>query len=116
MTQSDAEHGWPEAQAYRAEHEHLTAATQHVARSVAELQRAIAEVGDHSAAVQLVEVLENLQILQAQLASAAERALSRARIAARWAQQDALQRQVNAATRSTRVAERDLPAADTGST
>ena len=85
---------WSEAQAYRAEHEQLVATTQHVARAVAELQQAIAQVGDHSSAVALRETIENLQLIQAQLATAAERALSLARLAARRAQHAAVQRQV----------------------
>ncbi len=101
MTRPEADPGWSEAQAYRAEHEQLSAATQHVALAVAELQRAIAQVGDHSSAVSLGDAVENLQLLQAQLAAAAERALSRSRIAARRAQHDALQRQVNEATRDS---------------
>jgi hypothetical protein len=92
------EHVWAEAQAYRVEHEELSVATRHVAQSVAELQQATAHVGDHASAVSLREAIEHLQLIQAQLASAAERALSLGRIAARRAQQEAFERQVNDAT------------------
>lgn len=99
MSQPEAEPGWAAAQAYREEYEQLTAATRHVALAVAELERALACVGDDASVVSLGEGAANLRLVQAHLASAAERALSRGRIAARRAQYETLQRQLNDATR-----------------
>lgn len=89
---------WSETDAYRLEHERLKRGAEHVARAVAELQHARVEVGDHASAVSLQEAVENLQLSQSQLASAAERALSLAELAARRARHAAFQRQVDEAT------------------
>ena len=89
---------WDDAEAYRAEHERLRVAAEHVARAVAELLRARAEVGDHASAVALRDTAETLQLTQAQLASAAERAYSLGQLAARRAKHESIQRQVDEAT------------------
>jgi uncharacterized protein with GYD domain len=97
MPLGDESASWDEARALRDEHERLAAATAHVARAVAELTRAMALVGDHVAAVPLREALEQAQLLQAQLATASEKAFSLGRLATRRAQHEALQRQVRQA-------------------
>lgn len=89
---------WSETDAYRAEHERLRAAADHVARAVAELLHARERVGDHASAVQLSDSLEGLQLIQAQLAAAAERAYANGQLAARRARHAAFQRQVDDAT------------------
>jgi hypothetical protein len=89
---------WSETDAFREEHERLRAASDHVARAVAELIHAVNRVGDHASAVQLTETVEALQLTQAQLAAAAERAYANGQIAARRARQAAFQRQVDQAT------------------
>jgi hypothetical protein len=89
---------WSETDAFREEHERLRAASEHVARAVAELIHAASRVGDHASAVQLTETIEALQLTQAQLAASAERAYANGQIAARRARQAAFQRQVDQAT------------------
>jgi hypothetical protein len=89
-----------EADLYRAEHERLSLSAEHVARAVAELLRAIREVGDHASAVALREAAESLQLTQAQLAAAAERAYANGQLAARRAQNETRQRQINDAATS----------------
>jgi hypothetical protein len=89
---------WSEADAYRDEYTRLVAASQHVARAVAELTHAIQQVGDHASAVALREQVEALQLTQAQLAAAAERAYSLGQLAARAARHAAFEHQVNQAT------------------
>jgi len=89
---------WSETDAFRQEHERLHAAGEHVARAVAELIHALERVGDHTSAVQLRDGIEALQLTQAQLAAAAERAYANGQIAARRARQVAFQRQVDQAT------------------
>jgi len=86
---------WTETDAFRAEHERLSAAGEHVARAVAELSRALGRVGDHATAVQLAETIESLQLTQAQLAAAAERAYANGQLAARRARYAEFQRQVD---------------------
>jgi hypothetical protein len=89
---------WSETDAFRAEHERLRAAGEHVARAVAELVHAAEAVGDHATAVPIREIVEGLQLTQAQLASAAERAYANGQLAARRARHAAFQRQVDQAT------------------
>jgi hypothetical protein len=89
---------WSETDAYRDEHARLSAAANHVARAVAELVHASEQVGDHASAVVLRDVIENLQLTQAQLAAAAERAFSMGQLAARRARHAAFQRQVDHAS------------------
>ncbi|MBV9133369.1 MAG: hypothetical protein JO318_11760 [Chloroflexi bacterium] len=89
---------WSETDAFRDEHERLRAAADHVARAVAELTHALSQVGDHASAVALGESIESLQLTQAQLAAAAERAYSMGQLAARRARHAAFQRQVDQAT------------------
>lgn len=89
---------WSETDAYQQEHERLRRAAEHVARAVAELQRARSAVGDHASAVPLQDAMETLQLTQAQLAAAAERAFSMAQLAARRARHAAFQHQVDEAT------------------
>jgi hypothetical protein len=89
---------WSETDAYRDEHERLHRAAEHVARAVAELQRARAQVGDHASAVALRDAAEGLQLTQAQLATAAEKAFSMGQLAARRARHAVFQRQVDQAT------------------
>src|SRR5918912_4326691 len=94
LEQSDA---WSEARAYREEYERLRAATEHLGRASAELARAGGAVGDHASAVGLREALESVQLLQSQLATAAEKAFSLGQLAVRRAQHAALQRRANEA-------------------
>lgn len=89
---------WSETDAYRAEHDRLRAAGEHVARAVAELTHALQQVGDHASAVALRDTLESLQLTQAQLAAAAERAFSLGQLAARRARHAAFEQQVHDAT------------------
>jgi hypothetical protein len=89
---------WSETDAFRQEHERLRLAGEHVARAVAELTHALSQVGDHASAVQLSEALENLQLIQAQIAAAAERAYANGQLAARRARHAEFQRQVDQAT------------------
>jgi hypothetical protein len=90
---------WTEADAYRDEHERLRRAAEHVARAVAELLHARTQVGDHASAVALREAAEGLQLTQAQLAAAAEKAYALGQLAARRARHAVYQRQVDEATR-----------------
>jgi hypothetical protein len=90
---------WSATDAHHDEYVRLHTAGEHVARAVAELQRAMQQVGDHASAVALSEAIENLQLTQAQLATAAERAYSLAELARRSARHAAFQRQFDAATR-----------------
>jgi hypothetical protein len=94
---SDEAAAWEEARAYRDEHERLSTATEHLARAGAELTRAVGLVGDHASAVALSAAAEDLQLIQAQLAAAAEKALSLGRMAVRRAQHASMQRQANEA-------------------
>lgn len=94
LPESDA---WAEARAYRDEHDRLRQATEHVARAVAELTHAAGLIGDHASAVALREQWEMLQLLQAQLASASEKAFSLGQIAVRRAQHADLQRRATEA-------------------
>jgi len=89
---------WSEVDAYRAEHDRLKAAAEHVARAVAELLRASAAVGDHASAVALRDAVEGLQMTQAQLAAAAEKAFSLGQLSARRARHAAFQHHVDQAT------------------
>jgi hypothetical protein len=89
---------WSESDAYRDEHIRLSAATDHIARAVAELVHASQRVGDHASAVALRDAIESLLLTQAQLAAAAERAFSLSQLAARRARHAAIQRQVDQAT------------------
>jgi hypothetical protein len=94
LEQSDA---WSEARAYREEYERLRAATEHLGLASAELMRATSAVGDHASAVGLREAVESVQLLQSQLATAAEKAFSLGQIAVRRAQHETLQRRANEA-------------------
>ncbi len=98
---------WSATDAHRDEYERLHAASEHVARAVAELIHAAQRVGDHATAVALSEAIESLQLTQAQLATAAERAYSLAELARRSARQAAFQRQFDRATRQ--AADDDWP-------
>jgi hypothetical protein len=89
---------WSETDAFREEHERLRSGSEHVARAVAELTHALEKVGDHTSAVQLSEAIEALQLTQAQLATAAEKAYANGQLAARRARHAAFQRQVDQAT------------------
>jgi alpha-D-ribose 1-methylphosphonate 5-triphosphate synthase subunit PhnG len=89
---------WTEVDAYRAEHDRLTAAAEHVARAVAELLRAREAVGDHASAVALRDAVEGLQMIQAQVAAASEKAFSLGQLSARRARHAAFQHQVDQAT------------------
>jgi hypothetical protein len=89
---------WSDTDAFRAEYERLKRAGEHVARAVAELTHGLNAVGDHAAAVQLAETIESLQLTQAQLATAAERAYANGQLAARRARHAEFQRQVDQAT------------------
>lgn len=89
---------WSETDSFREEHERLQRGGEHVARAVAELIHAAEAVGDHASAVALREALEGLQLIQAQLATAAERAFANGQLAARRARHAAFQRQVDDAT------------------
>jgi hypothetical protein len=90
---------WSDTDAHRDEYVRLRVASEHVARAVAELVHAAQQVGDHATAVALSEAIESLQLTQAQLATAAERAYSQAELARRSARQAAFQRQFDDATR-----------------
>jgi hypothetical protein len=94
LEQPDA---WGEARAYREEYERLRAATEHLGLASAELMRAAATVGDHASAVGLREAVESVQLLQSQLATAAEKAFSLGQMAVRRAQHETLQRRANEA-------------------
>ena len=76
----------------------LRAATEHLARAGAELLHAAAAVGDHASAVQLRAAAEDLQLLQAQLATASEKAFTLGQLAIRRAQHAGIQRRANDAT------------------
>jgi hypothetical protein len=89
--------GWDAAHAYRDEHERLRVAAEHLARAVAELTRAMAAVGDHATAVALRDSIEGLQVLQAQVASASEKAFSLGQLAARRARHEAMRSRVDQA-------------------
>lgn len=89
---------WSETDAFRQEHERLRTGAEHVARAVAELTHGLNAVGDHATAVQLAETIEGLQLTQAQLAAAAERAYANGQLAARRARHAEFQRQVDQAT------------------
>ena len=89
---------WSETDAFRQEHERLRATGEHVARAVAELVHAVGAVGDHASAVPLSETIESLQLIQAQIAAAAERAYANGQLAARRARHAEFQRQVDEAT------------------
>lgn len=88
---------WSEAREYRDEYERLRSATEHMGRASAELVRASGLVGDHAVAVGLRDALESVQLLQSQLATAAEKAFSLGQIAVRRAQHQALQQRANEA-------------------
>jgi hypothetical protein len=90
---------WSDTDAYREEHTRLVSAGEHVARAVAELTHALQQVGDHASAVALREHIESLQLSQAQLAAAAERAFSLGQLAQRRARHAAFEQQVNQASR-----------------
>ena len=98
LEQSDA---WSEARAYREEYERLRSATEHLGLASAELMRAAAGVGDHASAVGLREAVESVQLLQSQLATAAEKAFSLGQMAVRRAQHENLQRRANEAVAPT---------------
>ncbi len=88
---------WSEARRYREEYERLRAATEHLGRASAELKRASGQVGDHGVAVGLREAVVSVQLLQSQVATAAEKAYSLGQIAVRRAQHESLQRRANEA-------------------
>jgi hypothetical protein len=88
---------WQTAREYHEEHERLQRATAHLAHAVADLSHAASLVGDHASAVPLRETSDTLQLLQAQLAAAAEKAFSLAQLAARRAQHADLQRHADEA-------------------
>jgi len=88
---------WSDARNYREEYERLRTATEHLGRASAELMRAASAVGDHASAVGLREAVESVQLLQSQLATAAEKAFSLGQIAVRRAQHETLQRRANEA-------------------
>ena len=67
---------------------------------MAELIHAAQLVGDHATAVALSEAVESLQLTQAHLASAAERAFALAELARRGARQAAFQRQFDEANQA----------------
>ncbi|MBV9578753.1 MAG: hypothetical protein JO057_09205 [Chloroflexi bacterium] len=90
---------WTAVDAHRTEYVRLRAASEHVARAVAELTHAVEQVGDHASAVALSDAIQGLQLTQSQLATAAERAFSLSELARRSARQAAFQRQFDAATR-----------------
>jgi hypothetical protein len=100
---------WSQADLHRDEHARFRAASDHVARAVAELIHAAQLVGDHATAVALSEAVESLQLTQAQLASAAERAFALAEIARRGARQAAFQRQFDQATHASTPPGDDAP-------
>ena len=96
--QSDAEQsGWEESRAQGAEYERLRTAASHVARAVAELTHAAAAVGDHAAAVRLSTLVEELQMVQAQIAASGERAFAASRRAAQQARYASMQQSLDAA-------------------
>src|SRR5919204_3195420 len=97
----DEPDAWSEARGYRDEYERLRGATEHLGRASAELVRASSLVGDHAVAVGLREALESVQLLQSQLATAAEKAFSLGRLAVRRAQHEAIQRRANEAVAPT---------------
>jgi hypothetical protein len=100
-TESKAEAAaWDEARQYRDEHERLRSATEHLARASAEVVRAAALVGDHSSAVPLRAALDDLQLLQAQLATASEKAFTLGQLAVRRAQHASIQRRAHDALTS----------------
>ncbi len=94
---------WEEAEAYTAEHERLRAAAAHVALAVAALTRAREQVGDNAATVALRELTENLQLVQSQLATSAEKAFSMAELSRQRARHQARQRQVEGAAGDDRL-------------
>jgi hypothetical protein len=98
MQPDSSSSGWDEARDFRDEHERLRAAGEHLARAIAELTRAMAAVGDHATAVTLRDSIESLQIMQAQIVSASEKAFSLGQMAARRARHEARRRQVDEAT------------------
>jgi hypothetical protein len=89
---------WATTDAHLDEYARLRSANEHVARAVAELVHAAEQVGDHATAVALSQAIESLQLVQAQLATSAERAYAQAELARRSARQAAWQRQFDAAT------------------
>jgi hypothetical protein len=91
---------WNATDAHLDEYARLRAASDHVARAVAELVHAAQQVGDHATAVALSQAIESLQLTQAQLASASEREYALAELARRGARQAAFQRQLDAATQT----------------
>ena len=96
MAHDDAEQAaWGDAHMYRDEHERLRAATEHLARASAELTHAASLVGDHASAVSIRAALDDLQLLQAQLATASEKAFTLGQMAVRRAQQAGIQRRAN---------------------
>ena len=94
---ADESDAWSEARGYRDEYERLRAATEHLGRASAELVRATGLIGDHAVAVGLREALESVQLLQSQLATAAEKAFSLGQLAVRRAQHETIQRRANEA-------------------
>jgi hypothetical protein len=92
---------WQDARMYREEHDRLRTATEHLARACAELTYAAAAVGDHAGAVGLRAAVEELQLLQAQLATATEKAFTLGQLAVRRAQHADIQRRANDAASRT---------------
>lgn len=86
---------WQDARMYRDEHERLRAATNHLARACAELTHAASLVSDHASAVPLRAAIDDLQLLQSQLATAAEKAFTLGQLAVRRAQHAGIQRRAN---------------------
>jgi hypothetical protein len=100
---------WAATDAYLDEYARLRAANEHVARAVAELIHASQQVGDHASAVALTQTIESLQLTQAQLAAAAERAYAQAELARRSARQAAFQRQFDEATHAAAPGDESTP-------
>jgi hypothetical protein len=89
---------WEEAREHEDEYARLRRATELVAHAAADLQWAAGAVGDHVLALPLREGVGPVQVIQAQLAAAAEKAHARAQRAARDAAQAHLRQQVDAAS------------------
>jgi hypothetical protein len=88
---------WDEAREHEEEYARLRQATDLVSHAAADLQRAAAAVGDHALAVALRDAVEPVQVLQAQVVTAAEKARARGQRAARQAEQAYLQARVHEA-------------------
>ena len=100
---------WAATDAHLDEYARLRSANEHVARAVAELIHATQQVGDHATAVALSQAIESLQLTQAQLAAASERAYAQAELARRSARQAAFQRQFDEATGASTLGDESTP-------